>query len=74
MSLSLPCICPGTLERSDIWATSVAPPMSSRTSLRVGGTVVVTSGVGVVTANRELRLVPNSSSGENVIEGRWVVV
>ena len=48
--------------------------MSSRTSLRVGGTVVVTSGVGVVMANRELRLVPNSSSGESVIEGRCVVV
>ena len=48
--------------------------MSSRTSLRVGGTVVVTSGVGVVMANKELRLVPNSSSGERVIEGRCVVV
>ena len=62
------------LDRSEICATSVAPPISSSTSFLVGDTVVVTSGVGVVMANSELMLVAKSSSGENVIEGRCVVV
>ena len=65
------------LDRSEIWATSVLPLNISRTSILVGATVVVTIGVGVVEAKSELMLVANSSSGErgeNVIEGRWVVV
>ena len=55
----------------------MAPLNISSTSILVGATVVVTIGVGVVEAKSELMLVANSSSGErgeNVIEGRWVVV
>ena len=64
-------------ERSAICVTSVTPLNMSSTSCLVGATVVVTIGVGVVIANSELMLVPNSSSGErgeNVMDGRCVVV